>query len=174
MSFSPADLQTYALWTAYAGGGLMLLTIAAWIKTWGFRFRLVGVTSFTFVVAASLVALSLSFNQRPVIEGAVRYTRIFDRQGDQAVIAVAPTVTSDQLTATLQQASIDLFSPGRTSPDGQLTIRARTIVHPQPGLSLPLYLGQVQRSLLTREDPAQQVTLYEASLAQLSTAGNPS
>jgi hypothetical protein len=170
MGFSPTDLQTYALWIAIAGGGLTVLTIVAWILKWGFRFRLVGVSSFTFVVAASVFALSLGFYQRPVIEGTVPYTRIFDQQADQAVISVAPTITEDQLQATLQQAAIDLFSAGRVSADGTLTVRARTVLHPESGLSLPLYIGQVRRTLATREDPNMQIELYPSNLAMLPQA----
>lgn len=167
MTFSTTDLQTYAIWIAAFGGALIILTILAWILKWGFRFRLVGVTSFTFVVAASVFALSLSFHQREMISGAVRYARIFDRQSDQAVITVPATVTTEQLEATLRQAAIDLFSPGRSSVDGMFTIRARAVLHPQDGLSLPLYLGQVRRSLSVREDADMQVDLYQDNLALL-------
>jgi Protein of function (DUF2518) len=168
--FSTAALQNYALWLAIAGGGLIVFTLLAWIQQWGFRFRLVGVTSFTFVVALSLFALSVSFTPRAVVPGAVHYSRIFDRQAGEAVIAIAPTVTADQVEATLRQAAIDLFSPGRNSPDAMLTIRARTVLHPEPGLSMPLYLGQVRRSLRLREDPAVQVELYPGNLALLPPA----
>jgi Protein of function (DUF2518) len=171
MNFSPADFQTYSIWIAAVGGALMLLTILAWIRQWGFRFRLVGVTSFTFVVAASVFALSVSFYQRPSIPGAVRYSRIFDRQAEQAVIAVANSVTPSQVEATLRQAALDLFSSGRTSPDGTLTIRLRTVLHPEQGLSQPLYLGQVRRSLAAREDADMQIDLDRNNLALLPMAG---
>ncbi len=167
MTFSLAELQTYALWIAYVGGALVVVTILAWILKWGIRFRLVGVTSFTFVVAASVFALGLGFSPRVTVPGAVRYARVFDRQSDQAVIAVPATVTEDQLSATLRQAANDLFSPGRNSVDGMLTIRARTVLHPEAGLSLPLYLGQVRRSLRSRDDAAMQIDLYADNLALL-------
>jgi hypothetical protein len=167
MAFASADLQNYGFWIGYVGAALLVLTIVAWILKWGFRFRLVGVTSFTFVVALSVLALSVSFTPRAVVPGAVPYARIFDRQSGQAVIAIASTVTADQVEATLRQAAIDLFSPGRNSPDGTLTIRARTVLHPEKGLSMPLYLGQIQRTLRSREDPAMQVDLYPGNLALL-------
>jgi hypothetical protein len=174
MTFATTDLQTYAIWIAAFGGGLTILTMVAWIRQWGFRFRLVGVTSFTFVVAASVFALSLGFYQRENIAGAVRYARTFDRQSDQAVITVPATVTTEQLEATLRQAAVDLASSGRTSADGLFTIRARAVLHPQDGVSLPLYLGQVSRSLLTREDNNVQIDLYPDNLALLprSDAGS--
>jgi len=48
-----------------------------------------------------------------------------------------------------------------------LTIRARTIIHPEPGISQPLVLGQVQRSLATREDEQMAINIYPESFAQL-------
>jgi hypothetical protein len=168
LDFSPPQLQIDALIIAIAGVGLTIFTIVALIKSWGFRFRLVGVTSFTFVVAASVFALSVSLYQRPNIPDAVRYTRIFDRQSNQAVITMAASVTENQIKATLEQAATDLFSSGRTSPDGTLTIRARTILHPQAGLTVPLFLGQVRRSLLTRNDPNMQIELYPNNVALLT------
>jgi Protein of function (DUF2518) len=167
MHFSPTDFQTYAIWIAAFGGVMVVVTIVAWVQKWAYRFRLIGVTSFTFVVAASVFALSISFYQRETIVGTVRYARIFDRQAEQAVIAVAPTLTEAQLEATLRQAAVDLFSPGRSSPDGMLTIRARTVLHPQEGLSLPLYLGQIRRTLEIRDDANMQIDLYRDNLALL-------
>jgi hypothetical protein len=170
MTFSTAELQTYALWIAAFGGAMTVLTIVAWILKWGFRFRLVGVSSFTFVVAASVFALGLSFQQHESVPGSVRYTRIFDRQADQAVITVPATITESQLEATLRQAAVDLFSPGRVSQDGTLTVRARAVIHPQEGLSLPLYVGQVRRSLAVRDDANMEVEVYRENLAMLPQA----
>jgi hypothetical protein len=170
MTFSTAELQIYALWIAAFGGAMTVLTIVAWLLKWGFRFRLVGVTSFTYVVAASVLALGLGFQQHESVPGAVRYTRIFDRQADQAVITVPATITESQLEATLRQAAGDLFSPGRVSPDGTLTVRARAVIHPQDGLSLPLYVGQVRRSLSVRADDNMEVEVYRENLALLPQA----
>lgn len=164
---STADLLTYAQWIAIAGGALTLVTIAAWIASWGIRYRLVGVTSFTFVVAASVFALGLGLFQRTVVPGSIAYTRVFDTDTDRIVIAVPATIQSEQIDATLRQAASDLFSPGRTSTTGVLTVRARTVLHPQPGLSLPLYVGEVRRSLSSREDESMVVELYPDNIALL-------
>jgi Protein of function (DUF2518) len=165
--FSTAALQTYAQWIAIIGGGLTLVTIVAWIASWGIRYRLVGITSFTFVVAASVFALGLGLFQRTTVPGALAYTRVFDTDTDRIVIAVPATIRADQLDATLRQAASDLFSPGRASSTGVLTVRARTVLHPQRGLSLPLYVGEVRRSLSSREDENMVVELYQDNIALL-------
>jgi hypothetical protein len=60
-------------------------------------------------------------------------------------------------------------SPGRlgSANNNLLTIRARTILHPEPGLSIPFYLGQVRRSLTSREDPQMAVEVDLDKFAEL-------
>lgn len=140
------ELLNFSKWLGIATLALAALTVLAFVLNWGFRFRLVGITAFTGVLAGGVFALGLGLFQRVEIPGAVRYSRVFDDGARQIVIAVAPDITETQLEATLQQAASDLYSPGRAGA-GQmpLVIRARTIVHPQPGVSEPIFLGQVQR-----------------------------
>lgn len=150
-------------WATLALAGITLLSF---ILKWGLRFRLVGVTGFMGVLTTGLFALSLVPITRTEIPGAVRYTTVYDSGATQAVIAVPATITDDELEATLRQAASNLFSPGRVgTTDNQLTIRARSIVHPQPGLSQPLYLGEVKRSLYNREDDAMTVKINTKALA---------
>ncbi|MEM6401443.1 MAG: DUF2518 family protein, partial [Cyanobacteria bacterium P01_D01_bin.116] len=101
----------------------------------------------------------------------IRYKLVYDNGSSKAVIATPPQITSSELDATLRQAASDLFSYGRLGgpQDNQLTIRARSIVHPEPGLSLPLYLGEVKRSLSNRDDNTMQIDIYEDNLAKLTT-----
>ncbi|OUC14593.1 MAG: hypothetical protein B0A82_11310 [Alkalinema sp. CACIAM 70d] len=165
---STEQLTQAAQWLGISTIGLAGLAALAFALQWSLRFRMVGVASFTGVLTAGVFALSLAWYQRPDIPGAVQFSRVFDNSTDQVVIAVPPTITPEQLEATLKQASFDLYSPGRTSPDGILTIRARTVIHPQPGLSQPLYLGVVRRSLVSRNDENQQIEIDREALADLS------
>jgi hypothetical protein len=57
-------------------------------------------------------------------------SRVYDNGATQAVITVAPTITNNEVEATLRQAASDLYSYGRLGGDAdQLTIRIRTIIH---------------------------------------------
>ncbi len=123
------------------------VTTLAFIANWGFRFRMVGVTSFTGVLAGGALGLSLALYQRPMIPNAQAFVRVYDRSAGQLVITVNPKMTPEQLEATLKQAAIDLSSPGRSSADGMITVRARVLVHTEPGLTQPLYVGVAVRSL---------------------------
>jgi hypothetical protein len=121
------------------------------------------------VLTAGLFSLSLVPLSRTVIPGAVKYTLVFDNGSNQAVISTAADITPTELEATLRQAASNLYSYGRlgTGGNNQLTIRARTILHPEPGISVPVYLGKVERTLASREDPEMDVQVYLDKFDQL-------
>lgn len=163
-----AQLFTYTQWAGILTLVFALITGLAFIFKWGIRFRLVGTTSFMGVLTIGIFALSLGLFTRTEIPGAVRYSLVYDTGGAQTVIAVPPTITESELEATLRQASNDLYSPGRVARGLNLmVVRARTVVHPEAGVSQPLYLGEVQRSLSQREDESMKIEIYPQGLATL-------
>jgi hypothetical protein len=166
--FSTEQLQTYTLWSGYLTIFLAALALLGWMLKWGIRFRLIGITGFMGVLTGGLFALSLGLYTRPTIPNAVRFSRIFDMGGTDVVISVAPNITETQLRATLQQAAADLYSSGRLSQGtDKMTIRLRTVIHPEPGLSKLIFLGQVRRSLGSRTDPNPEIEIYADRLAEL-------
>lgn len=175
MNFTlPTDLTVYA-----QGAGILTLlclglTLIAWLANWGFRFRLVGITGFMTVLTVGLFGLSLGLTPRSVIPGALRFSLVYDNGGDQAVIAVPNQVTSEEVEATLRQAADDLYSYGRIGPEGKLTIRIRTVTHPETGVSQPIYLGEVKRSLSQRQDENMEIQLFEDKIAQLPSKNSAS
>ncbi|PMB48214.1 hypothetical protein CEN40_07335 [Fischerella thermalis CCMEE 5205] len=174
--FSQADFIQYAQWSGIATLVFAALTVLGFIFKWGLRFRLVGTTGFMLVLTVGLFSLSLAPLTRTVIPGAVRYNLVYDNGSTQTVIAIPPQISPTQLEATLRQAASDLYSYGRLGRpgDNQLTIRARTIIHPEPGVSVPLYLGQVKRSLASREDPQMAIDIYQDKFAQLPKSNTSS
>lgn len=169
MEFS-LDFGSYTIWSIYATIAFLVLAILGFIFKWGFRFRLVGVTGFMIVLTVGLFGLSFGTFTRTVIPNAVRFNLVYDTGANQAVITVPSTITPTQLEATLQQAAIDLFSYGRTSYDGDnnLNIRARTQIH-QDKITYPLYLGQVRRSLVQKDDSVPIVTIFPENFAKMET-----
>jgi hypothetical protein len=163
-----ANFLTFAQWAGILTLVSGVIAVLGFIFKWGVRFRLVGVTGFLGVLTAGLFALGLVPFTRTVIPGAIRFSLVYDTGSNQTVIAVPPSITQSELEATLRQAASDLFSYGRLGGvDDQLTIRARTIVHPEPGVTKPLFLGQVKRSLTTRNDEQMVLNIYPESFAQL-------
>ncbi|MEH1969286.1 MULTISPECIES: Ycf51 family protein [unclassified Nostoc] len=164
-----ANFLQYTQWSGIATLVFAALTVLAFILKWGIRFRLVGTTGFMLVLTAGLFALSIVPLSRTVIPGAARYTLVYDNGSTQAVIATSPQITPTQLEATLRQAASNLFSYGRsgTREDDKLTVRARTIIHPEPGTSVPVYLGEVKRSLVSHQNSPVTVKIYTDNFAQL-------
>lgn len=163
-----ADFLKASEWVGIATLAGAALTGLGFILKWGIRFRLVGITGFLGVVTGGLFALGLVPFTRTLIPGAVRYSLVYETGGAQVVIAVSPTITDTQLEATLQQAASNLFSYGRLGRDeDKLTIRARANIHPEPGITKPLYLGQIKRSLSNRYDESMEIQLFPNALAQL-------
>ncbi|NEQ99741.1 MAG: DUF2518 family protein [Cyanothece sp. SIO2G6] len=158
-------ITQYCTYTTLAFGALSLL---GFLFKWGFRFRLVGTTGFMIVLTCGAFGLSIVPFVQTTIPGSIPYQVTFDNGMSQAVIAVPPTVTESELDATLRQAALNLFSLGRAgNVNEKMIVRARTLLHPELGVSIPLYLGDVKRSLAVREDEQMAVTLYPESLAQL-------
>lgn len=166
---STTEILIGAKWFCIATIGFFILTIIGFISKWGFRFRLVGVTGFMGVLTAGLFGLSLGLFTRVEIPGAVPYSLVYDNGATQTVIAVSPNITEAELAATIEQAAGNLFSPGRLGGENQLTIRIRTIIHPEAGVSEPLYLGEVKRSLSQREDENLDIKIFPETLAKLES-----
>lgn len=164
----PTDFTFYIKWSGILTLASAVLTVLGFILSWGVRFRLVGVTGFMAVLTGGLFALSLGLFSYATVPGSVRFSLVYDNGANQAVIAVPPTVTESEVEATLRKAAADLYSYGRLGRgDNQFTIRLRTILHPEPGVSKPLYLGQVRRSLTEREDENMEIEVFKDRLAQL-------
>ncbi|MGM9497883.1 Ycf51 family protein [Desertifilum tharense] len=166
MMSTTLDFIVAAKWAGIATVASAAIAALGFLFQWGIRFRLVGVTGFMGVLTAGLFALGLVPFTRTQIPGSIHYTVVFDNGGPQAVIALPPEVTDDQLTATLKQAASDLFSPGRVGRgDTELSIRARSLVHPDPKVTRPLYFAEVKRSLFNREDDTLDIRIDSEKLA---------
>lgn len=163
------DLYFYVKWSSILTVVFFCLTVLAFIVGWGFRFRLVGVTSFMGLVTLSVLALKLSLFTRAEIPGATRYTLVYDNGANQAVVAVSPQIEESAIEPTLRQVAIDLLPYGRSSVDqsNKLTIRLRTIIHPESNKSKPLYLGQIKRSIGNKNDENMEIEIFNENIAQL-------
>lgn len=164
------DFTVYIKWSAILTGVVFLFALIAFIFQWGFRFRLVGITGFMGVLTAGLFGLSLGLFSYTDVPGAVPFTVVYDNGGSQVVIKLPPTVTESEVEASLRKASSDLYSYGRLGgSNNAMTIRARTVIHPEEGVSKPLYLGKVQRSLSQEqeEETDLNIEVFSSQFSQL-------
>jgi hypothetical protein len=140
----PADplLLKAGLWLGVATGLLLLATVVAFVVGWGTRFRLVGVTSFTGLLAISCLAFAISYSPRTQVAGAVSVPVVFDN-GTDLVIAAAPAdLPPEAYRPSVEQVASNLKGSGRTSPDGLVHVRLRRVDSVEPGLSRPVVLAE--------------------------------
>lgn len=170
----PTDIFTYAKWSGIGTILILVVAIISFFLGWNFRFRLVGVTSFMGVLTAGIFALGLGLFPHSDIPGAARYKLIYDSGANQAVIAVSPNIEKSAIEPTLLQAAGDLYSYGRTGVNGNtdFTIKLRTVLHPKPGVSKPLFLGEAKRSLINNRDQDIEINAFAKNIKQLAAAQN--
>ena len=142
MSFDQLLLTT-APWLAWAGVAFSVLTVIGFLAGWGLRFRLVGVSSFTFLLAISCWAFALSYSPPVVVEGAIRVPIVFDN-GDDLVVAQAPSGLDPAAVANPR-------TTRRQSPHGAgrsssvVSVRLRSVETSGDGVSRPVLLGDTMR-----------------------------
>lgn len=143
MAADPILLEA-GTWLGVASGVLAVLTIAGFLSRWGIRFRLVGITSFTALLALSCLAFAISYNPRVSVPGAVQVPVVFDN-GTDLVIAAAPADLPDEAAApTAEQVARNLRGGGRGS-GGEIRVRLRRVEAVEPGLARPVVLAETTR-----------------------------
>jgi hypothetical protein len=140
-------LLTAAPWLAWTGLGLAGLTVVGFIARWGIRFRLVGVSSFTFLLAISSWAFGISYAPPVVIEGAVRAPIVFDNGSDLVVAQLPIDIDPSVIAPTLEQIAGNLRGSGRGSRT--VVVRLRGIESVGVGMGRPVVLCETVRDLQT-------------------------
>ena len=136
-------LLTAAPWLAWTGLGLAGLTVVGFIARWGIRFRLVGVSSFTFLLAISSWAFGVSYTPPVVIEGAVRAPIVFDNGSDLVVAQIPIDIDPSSIAPTLKQIAGNLRGSGRSNPT--VVVRLRGLESVGEGVARPVVLGETVR-----------------------------
>lgn len=132
-----------------AGGLLLLATVVAFFARWGVRFRLVGITSFTVLLAISCAAFAFSYVPRERVDGAVSVPVVFD-DGDGLVVAAAPPdLAPDAFAPTVEQVARNLRGAGRGGDGGVVRVRLRRLEPADGGAAQPVVLAEAQRNLAT-------------------------
>jgi len=132
-----------------AGGLLLLATVVAFLARWGVRFRLVGITSFTLLLAISCAAFAFSYVPRVRVEGAVSVPVVFD-DGDALEVAEAPPdLAHEAFGPTVEQVARNLRGSGRGGDGGVVRVRLRRLEPAASGASQPVVLAEAQRNLAT-------------------------
>lgn len=127
---------------------LVVLTVAGFLARWGIRFRLVGMSSFTVLLAVACVAFALSYETRPTIPGAVTVPVVFDNGRGLIIAAPKEPLPSGAITPTLQQLAINQSQRPQSAANGEITVRLRQVEPTnEAGVSRPHLLGEARLPL---------------------------
>jgi hypothetical protein len=141
MAADPLLLKAGA-WIGIAALLIGVVTAVAFWRGWATRFRLVGVTSFTFLLAAGCAAFAISYSPRLQVEGALYVPVVYDNGGDLVVAAAGKNFPTSAIQPTLEQLAVNLRGSGRSSIDGLVHVKLRQLVDQADGSSKPLFLGE--------------------------------
>jgi hypothetical protein len=143
----PADpiLLKAGQWLAGASAVLAVATLAGFVSSWGIRFRLVGVTSFTVLLSLSCWAFAISYNPREQVEGAVNAPIVFDNGTNLVVATASADLNPASYAPTVEQVARNLRGSGRITTDGSVHVRLRRVESVAPGVSRPVVLAEATR-----------------------------
>ena len=140
----PEILQSLTTKLAWASLGLTLVTLLSFIIKWSQRFRLVGITGFTTLLAASCWAFGVSYSPPVMIEGALNPPVVFDNGSDLLIAQASLDFPEESVLPTLEQIAGNIKG-GRNSTE--VHVKLRKIVPAEEGVSQPVIMGEVIRDL---------------------------
>ncbi|MBM5816671.1 MAG: hypothetical protein FJ083_08815 [Cyanobacteria bacterium K_Offshore_surface_m2_239] len=144
-------LLVAAKWLALAALALLVLTVLGFVSRWGIRFRLVGVTSFTALLAISCAAFAVSYTPRVTILGAVVVPVVFDNGADLVVAAAPADLPPEAAAASAEQVARNLRPTGRSPADGVVRVRLRRLEPVGEGVAKPVVLAEARLDLRSGE-----------------------
>ena len=138
-------LKDSTQWFAWLGLALALFTLISFLVGWGFRFRLVGATVFSLLLAASTWTFTASYKPPLLKEGAQYAPVVFDNGYDLVVAQADEEFPEQSIQPTLEQIAGNLKGGGRSGR--KVHIRIRQLKPAANGVSTPIILGEVIRDL---------------------------
>ena len=124
---------------------LVVLTVVGFLARWGIRFRLVGISSFTVLLALACMAFALSYEDRQPIPGAVNVPVVFDNGRGLVIAAPQEPLSTAAIAPTLKQLAINQSRRPQSAANGRITVRLRQVEPTgESGVSRPRLLGEAR------------------------------
>ena len=134
-------IQEITKWLAWGGAGLGVLTILAYLFSWGIKFRLTGITIFTLLLSASCWAFDQSYTPPINVEGYKYAPIVYDNGFDLVVAQASNDFPKEAIKPTLLQIAGNLKGGGRNG--ARVKVRLRKIESAGDGISKPVVLGEI-------------------------------
>ena len=138
-------IQDLTKWLAWGGTGIGILTILAYLFSWGIKFRLTGITIFTLLLSASCWAFDQSYTPPFNVEGYKYAPIVYDNGFDLVVAQASDDFPEEAIKPTLLQIARNLKGGGRNG--AQVKVRLRKVESAGDGISKPIILGEIINDL---------------------------
>lgn len=136
------------VWIGALGLLLVVLTVSGFWARWGFRFRLVGISSFTVLLAVACMAFAVSYEKRQPIPDAVNVPIVFDNGRGLIIAAPQEPLPVAAIAPTLRQLAVNQSRRPQSAANGQITVRLRQVEPAEEtGVSRPRLLGEARLPL---------------------------
>ena len=126
---------------------LLLITLIAFIFNFSVKFRLTGITIFSFLLSISSWAFIQSYSENINIEGAVYAPIVYDNGSDLIIAKADDNFPEESVNPTLEQISKNLKRGSRSGRN--VVIRIRSLEKISEDISKPIILGEVEKSFIT-------------------------
>ena len=160
-------IQVATKWLAWGGSGLGVLTVLAYLFSWGIKFRLTGITIFTLLLSASCWAFDQSYTPPLKVEGYKYAPIVYDNGFDLVVAQASNDFPEEAIKPTLLQIAGNLKGGGRNG--AKVKVRLRKIKSVGNGIDQPIVLGEIINDLKESkivELPNRNYSLEETLLDQ--------
>ena len=138
-------IQVATKWLTWGGSGLGVLTVLAYLFSWGIKFRLTGITIFTLLLSASCWAFDQSYTPPLKVEGYKYAPIVYDNGFDLVVAQASNDFPEDAIKPTLLQIAGNLKGGGRNG--AKVKVRLRKIESAGNGIDQPIVLGEIINDL---------------------------
>ena len=124
---------------------LLIATLAAFIFNFGFKFRIIGATIFSFLLSLSSWAFIQSYTEKVVIQDAKYLPIVYDNGFDLIIAKAEDDFPEESIEPTLKQLSENLRKGSRSGANVKIKIRKLEKI--SDGISKPIVMGEVQKSV---------------------------
>tara|TARA_Y100001968_G_scaffold325546_1_gene366950 strand:- start:106 stop:564 length:459 start_codon:yes stop_codon:yes gene_type:complete len=132
---------------------LLIITSIAFIFNLSLKFRLTGITIFSFILSLSSWAFLQSYSKNITIEGALYVPIVYDNGSDLIIAKADDDFPPESVNPTLEQISKNLKRGSRSGR--KVIIRIRSLEKISQNISKPIILGEVEKSFI-KELPADE------------------
>tara|TARA_A100001388_G_C28586112_1_gene411234 strand:+ start:19 stop:462 length:444 start_codon:yes stop_codon:yes gene_type:complete len=120
-------------------------TLVAFIFNFGFKYRIVGATIFSFLLSLSSWAFIHSYSEKVVIEGAKYVPIVYDNGFDLIIAKADNDFPEEAIKPTLDQLSQNLRKGSRSGANVKIKLRKLEKISDE--ISKPVVIGEVQKNV---------------------------